>query len=80
MVKSRKQHRKRKRIKRLILFFVYKTFFNHDDIVLKIIFISLIIMLIFTVNALQEQGVFVMYFLRTFGVLSTQYYINIIKL
>lgn len=78
MVKSRK--RKRKRIKRLILFFVYKTFFIYDDIVLKIVFISLIFMLIFTVNALQEQGVFVMYFLRTFSVLSTQHYINIIKL
>lgn len=76
MVKSRK--RKRKRIKRLILFFVYKTFFIYDDIVLKIVFISLIFMLIFTVNALQEQGVFVMYFLRTFSVLSTRHYINII--
>lgn len=76
MVKTRK--RKRKRIKRLILFFVYKTFFNYDDIVLKIIFITLIAILIITVNALQEQGVFVMYFLRTFGVLSTRHYINII--
>lgn len=54
MIKSRK--RKRKRIKKLILFFVYKTFFKHDDIVLKIIFITLIAILIFSVNALQEQA------------------------
>lgn len=62
MVKTRKRRRKINKIKRFVLKFIYKTFFKYDDIVLKIVFISLIFMLIFTVNALQEQGVFVMYF------------------
>lgn len=62
MVKTRKRRRKRNKIKRFVLRFIYKTFFNYDDIFLKIIFISLLAILIFSVNALQEQGVFVMYF------------------
>lgn len=58
MVKTRKRRRKINKIKRFVLRFIYKTFFKHDDIVLKIIFIALIAILIFSVNALQEQGVF----------------------
>ncbi len=56
MVKSRK--RKRNRIKMLILFCLYKTFFKQDDIVLKVLFVLLITILIITINVLLEQGVF----------------------